>query len=172
MPEEFDDGLPEIEEPGPPHPFIELTERHQGEDAPDFSRVTMRLSMVRERSMEEGEVFPALQFEGCEIPIDHTDPAYIMPDMKVSRVLHEVDTGWIRSPTIVAISNKTRWKGAVNPSQDQKDEIKKQVLLVAFNDVVCLRITPGKTQPLLLASDVRLSVCAEYGSPVMSIFAV
>jgi len=161
-----------MQEQEAPSPFISMTEGDP-EDAPDsVNRVTIRLSMIRERWGEDSQSFPAAL--GWEEEVSHDSPAFVMPDLKISHHHpQKIDFGWVSSPILVCILNKTRWKGTVNPSEAQRRQIDASLVWIGFDGKTWpLCIGPDASQPLFVTPGADVYVSAVQGTtPTIAIFA-
>lgn len=164
-----------MDDKAPPIPFVDRRNEPNEEVFSSINRVTYRITMVRERGGEEYQIFPPSAWSGLEIPIEnHRDAAFILPDLILNDQVRRLDFGWVSAPRVVAVLNKTRWKGVTNPTPEQSNKIARSVVMLGFDsERFPLRIAPGETQPLLISSSVLyVFVKAEAESPVISVFAV
>lgn len=137
-----------------------------------ISRVTYRVSLVRERSGEEYQVFPSTGYAGAEIPIDNDQPAYTVPGMKLSGVV-KVQFGWIEAPRVFAVINRTHWRGSYVPTPEEQSVIDNSLIGVGFDGTTFpLLVAPGQLQPLLLNHQTQVFLKAISGEPTYSIFCV
>ena len=155
-----------------PVPMIPIKEDPSPESSV-INRLTLRYLSIRERGGEQYQDFPQNEYVGCEVHVSHKQAAYVIPDMEAGKEPLKLNLGWIDSPRLVVILNRTVWKGAAKPTRQQQQAIAECVLLVGFsNSSFPILLEPRQQQPLLLSPDTDLYIKAKSGIPIVSIFAV
>jgi len=162
--------MPFEEEPELPKPFVDVSAGDPDDSPESVNRVTVRLSMIRERWSEDSQSFPSAI--GWEESIYHDSPAYIVPDFKIGADALKLNLGWVEEPILICVLNKTCWKGTANPSAEQISQIKKSLVWIGFDgETWPLCISPDASQPLFVSGASSVYVKAVEGNPTIAIFA-
>lgn len=158
-----------------PDPMLVIGERDASTVEPQVNRVTFRSNITRERASEEYDTFPSNDYLGSVLKLEHFSPAYIMPDYRVDGSdAIKIDTGWIKSPTVVSLLNKTRWKQPFQPSKEEIEFIEACIILIGFSqDVFPLQLAPRQVQHLFLrpGAEVWIKLNSQDRPVTLSVFA-